>query len=82
MAGLSAPALSAGADTEKGQTPAAPPAAGADNQPNKLPTPVMTNGAKTMSNGAKEEEKENKTGSENADKEPATPGANNGGSKP
>jgi hypothetical protein len=42
----------------------------------------MTNGAKTMSNGAKEEEKENKTGSENADKEPATPGANNGGSKP
>jgi hypothetical protein len=80
MAGLSAPAFSAGADTEKGQTPAAPSAAGADNQPNKPPTPVMTNGAKIMSNGANEEEK--KAASENAGKEPATPGTNNNGSKP
>jgi hypothetical protein len=53
-AGVPAFAFAAGADTEQGQTPAAPSNAGADAQPNKGPTPVMTNGAKVMSNGAKE----------------------------
>jgi hypothetical protein len=65
-AALSASAFAAGADTEQGQTPGAPSAGGADNQPNKAPTPVMTNGAKIMSNGAKEEEK--KAASGNSDK--------------
>ncbi len=64
--GLSASAFAAEADTEKGQTPAAPSHAGADTQPNKGPTPVMTKGAKTMSNGAKEAVK--KGAPENADK--------------
>jgi hypothetical protein len=55
-AGLLNAAFAAG-DTEKGQTPAAPAAAGADNQPDKPPTPVMTPSAKVMRDGSKEEEK-------------------------
>ena len=64
--GLAASAFAAEADTEKGQTPAAPSNSGADAQPNKGPTPVMTKGAKTMSNGAKEAVK--KGAAENANK--------------
>jgi hypothetical protein len=54
--GLSANAFAAG-DTEKDQTPAAPAAAGADNQPDKPATPVVTPGATVISNGSKEEKK-------------------------
>jgi hypothetical protein len=54
--GLCANAFAAG-DTEKSQTPAAPATAGADNQPNKPETPVVTKGAAAISNGAKEEKK-------------------------
>ena len=55
-AGLSANALAAG-DTEKGQTPAAPAAAGADNQPDKPATAVVSHSATVITNGSKEEEK-------------------------
>jgi hypothetical protein len=57
LAGLSAPASAAEADTERQQTPAAPANAGAENQPNKPPTAVMSPSASVISNGSKEEKK-------------------------
>jgi hypothetical protein len=66
-AGLSTNAFAAG-DTEKGQTPAAPAAAGADNQPNKPPPPVVSHSATVITNGSKEEEKSS------GDMKPAAPG--------
>jgi hypothetical protein len=79
-AGLSAPAFAAETDTERGQTPAAPSVTGADNQPNKPPTAVMSKGAATMSNGAKEEKKGVPETANNPGA--AAPGSDNGGSKP
>ncbi len=78
-AGLSANAFAAG-DTEKGQTPAAPAAAGADNQPNKPATAVVSHSATVISNGSKEEEKQ--AGSDADNPKSATPGASSGGGKP
>ena len=78
-AGLSANAFAAG-DTEKGQTPAAPAAAGADAQPNNPATAVVSHSATVISNGSKEEEK--RTGSDADNAKSMTPGANNGGGKP
>jgi hypothetical protein len=56
VAGLSANARAAG-DTEKGQSPAAPAAAGADTQPNKPATAVVSHSATVITNGSKQEEK-------------------------
>jgi hypothetical protein len=75
-AGLSANAFAAG-DTEKGQTPAAPAAAGADNQPDKPATAVVTHGATVISNGSKEEKKGADT-DKRSNPTPA-PGANESG---
>jgi|HubBroStandDraft_3_1064219.scaffolds.fasta_scaffold1179544_1 hypothetical protein len=73
LSGLPMPGFAAEADTERGQTPAAPAAAGADNQPNKPPTAVMSNGATTIRKGSKEEER-----ATNADQpEAARPEKNN-----
>ena len=68
-AGLSANAFAAG-DTEKGQTPAAPAAAGADNQPDKPPTPVVSHSATVITNGSKEEEKRPGAGDNNGSSKP------------
>ena len=73
-AGLSANAFAAG-DAEKGQSPAAPAAAGADNQPDKPATAVVTHGATVISNGSKEEKK----GADKMSNPASTPGANESG---
>jgi hypothetical protein len=75
-AGLSANAFAAG-DTEKGQSPAAPAAAGADNQPDKPATAVVTHGATVISNGSKEEKKG--AGTDKMSNPTPAPGANESG---
>jgi hypothetical protein len=55
-AGLSGNALAAG-DTENGQSPAAPAAAGADTEPDKPATAVVSHSATVITNGSKQEEK-------------------------
>jgi hypothetical protein len=80
-AGLSGSALAAGADTEKGQTPAAPAAAGADNQPDKPETAVISHSATVIKNGSKEEEKGAGSGSANPSQSPVS-GQDDGDKKP
>jgi hypothetical protein len=75
IAGLSGAAFGAEADTE---TPAAPAATGADNQPDKPPTAVMSHSATVIKNGSKEEEK----GAGSNQSQSAGPQPNNGGNKP
>ena len=78
-AGLSGQAFGAEADTEKGQTPAAPAATGADNQPvDKPPTAVVSHSATVIKNGSKEEEK----GAGSNQSQSTGPEPNNGGNKP
>jgi hypothetical protein len=81
-AGLSAAAFAAEGDTERGQTPAAPANTGADNQPNKPPTAMVSPGAKVISKGSKEEEKNAATSDDANNPKPAAPGANDTGNKP